>query len=213
LVLASQSPRRAQLLEQLGVSFTAVGPRNAQEAAAAEALELPRPGELPEPYARRVTLAKLHHARARCRQDPALAGAAILCADTTVALGRRILGKPADRHEARAMLQALAGRSHRVVTAMALHDGHRTRVAQCVSRVWVQALQGQELEGYLDTGEWQGKAGGYAIQGRFAAFVTRLEGSHSGVMGLPLHETWQLLGRRLRSRAGASGPPASVASC
>ncbi len=200
LVLASQSPRRAQLLQQLGVAFTAIGPRDAHEAAAAEALEAPRPGELPIAYAQRVTVAKLRHARQRCREDTTLAGAAILCADTTVALGRRILGKPAHADDARRMLQALSGRSHRVVTALALHDGRRLHQALSLTRVWVQALTPRQVSAYLATQEWQGKAGAYAIQGCFAAHVTRLDGSHSGVVGLPLHETHGLLARCHRLR-------------
>ncbi len=210
--LASQSPRRAQLLRQIGVDFHVLSPGDAE---AAEALEATRPGETAAAYVVRVTAAKLAAARLRAA-ELGLPPAPILCADTTVAVGRRILGKPADANEARAMLEALSGRSHRVLTAIAM--GHfqasrwhsssapsgrwRVHSALSTSRVWVARLDAAAIDAYIASGEPFGKAGGYAIQGRFAAWVTRLDGSYPGVMGLPLHETAQLLGRHGGMRHG-----------
>lgn len=187
--LASQSPRRAQLLDQLGVAHRPLLPDADEDA---EALEQERRGELPDAYVRRVTRAKLDAARARHRRR-ALEPAPILVADTTVAVGRRILGKPADADDARRMLALLSGRSHRVLTAVELHDGRRRREALSVSHVWFAALPGAAIEAYVAGGEPFGKAGAYAIQGRVAAWIERIDGSHSGIMGLPLHETAMLL--------------------
>lgn len=213
IYLASQSPRRAQLLQQIGVHFELLAPADAD---AAEALEATRPGEAAAAYVVRVTAAKLAAARLRVA-ELGLPPAPILCADTTVAVGRRILGKPADADEARAMLAALSGRSHRVLTAVALGSEQGARVAVrsksgarwrtygalSTSRVWVAPLARAEIDEYIASGEPFGKAGGYAIQGRFAAWVTRLDGSYPGVMGLPLHETAQLL----RRHGGVRGDP------
>jgi septum formation protein len=187
--LASQSPRRAQLLQQIGVAHRLLLPDPAEDA---EALEAERPGELPAAYVQRVTRAKLQAAvlRLRRRGDPP---APILCADTTVALGRRILGKPADAAQARAMLQALSGRTHRVLTAVAVHDGRRSRAALQVSHVRFASLPAAAIDAYVAGGEPFGKAGAYAIQGAIAAWVAHIDGSHSGVMGLPLCETALLL--------------------
>jgi septum formation protein len=187
--LASQSPRRAQLLQQIGVAHRLLLPDPAEDA---EALEAERPGELPAAYVQRVTRAKLQAAvlRLRRRGDPS---APILCADTTVALGRRILGKPADAAQARAMLQALSGRTHRVLTAVAVHDGRRSRAALQVSHVRFASLPAAAIDAYVAGGEPFGKAGAYAIQGAIAAWVAHIDGSHSGVMGLPLCETALLL--------------------
>ena len=187
--LASQSPRRAQLLQQIGVAHRLLLPDPAEDA---EALEAERPGELPAAYVQRVTRAKLQAAvlRLRRRGDPP---APILCADTTVALGQRILGKPADAAQARAMLQALSGRTHRVLTAVAVHDGRRSRAALQVSHVRFAPLPAAAIDAYVAGGEPFGKAGAYAIQGAIAAWVAHIDGSHSGIMGLPLFETALLL--------------------
>ena len=189
LYLASQSPRRAQLLQQIGVAHRLLLPDPDEDA---ESLETERPGELPAAYVQRVTRAKLQAAVARLRRrggEPA----PILCADTTVALGRRILGKPADAADARAMLQALSGRTHRVLTAVAVHDGRRARAALNVSHVRFAPLPTAAVEAYVAGGEPFGKAGAYAIQGAIAAWIEHIEGSHSGIMGLPLYETAAML--------------------
>jgi len=192
IYLASQSPRRRQLLEQLGVRLELLAPTPGAEADAAEALEAVLPGELPAAYVQRVTALKLQGARAR-RRARGLPEAPILCSDTTVAIGRRILGKPADADEARAMLSALSGRGHRVLTAVALGAGRRQWAALNVSRVWFAPLSAEVIDDYIASGEPFGKAGAYAIQGRIAAWISRIDGSHSGIMGLPLFETAQLL--------------------
>jgi septum formation protein len=189
LYLASQSPRRAQLLRQIGIFAELLLPDPGEDA---EALEATRPGELPAAYVQRVTRAKLQAAVERLRRRGG-APAPILCADTTVALGRRILGKPADAAEARAMLQALSGRTHRVLTAVAVHDGRRTRAALNVSHVRMARIPRAAIEAYVAGGEPYGKAGAYAIQGAIAAWIEHIDGSHSGIMGLPLHETALLL--------------------
>jgi septum formation protein len=191
IYLASQSPRRAQLLQQIGVAHRLLLPDPAEDA---EALEAVRPAELPAAYVQRVTRAKLRAAVARLRRRGE-AGAPILCADTTVALGRRILGKPADAADARAMLRALAGRTHRVLTAVAVHDGRRTLAALNVSHVRFGAMPASAIDAYVAGGEPFGKAGAYAIQGGIAAWIEHIDGSHSGIMGLPLYETALLLRR------------------
>jgi septum formation protein len=191
--LASASPRRAQLLDQLGVQYQ---PLLADEQEDAEALEAERSGELPNAYVQRVTLAKLQAARARLRRRR-LPEAPILTADTTVALGRRILGKPRDAEQAAEMLQALSGRTHRVLTAVAVSAGPVHHVAVNLSRVRFAPLSASSIQRYIDSGEPFGKAGAYAVQGRMAAYIEHISGSYSGVMGLPLHETAQLL---LRAR-------------
>ena len=196
IYLASQSPRRRQLLDQLGVRLELLVPAPGAEATAAEALEAVLPGELPAAYVQRVTALKLQAARARLRAR-GLPDAPILCSDTTVAIGRRILGKPDDADEARAMLGALSGRSHRVLTAVALGTARRKWVALNVSRVWFAPLSAQVIDDYIASGEPFGKAGAYAIQGRIAGWISRIDGSHSGIMGLPLFETAGLL-RALR---------------
>ncbi|MFM7506879.1 MAG: Maf family protein [Rubrivivax sp.] len=187
--LASQSPRRQQLLAQIGMPFELLLPDADEDA---EALEATRAGESAADYVQRVTRAKLGAARARLRRR-GLPPAPVLCADTTVALGRRILGKPADAAEARRMLHALAGRTHRVHTAVALHDGRRTHAALSTSHVRVAPLGAADIDAYVAGGEPFGKAGAYGIQGAFAAFVAHIAGSHSGIMGLPLFETATLL--------------------
>jgi septum formation protein len=189
IYLASQSPRRRQLLEQIGVRTEPLLPRADEDA---EALEAERAGELPAAYVERVTRAKLQAARARLRLSGA-PGAPILCADTTVALGRRILGKPRDADDAIATLTALSGRTHRVITAVAVASGRRERLAVSCSHVRVAALPAVAIAAYVAGGEPFGKAGAYAIQSGFAAWIERIEGSYSGIMGLPLFETAQLL--------------------
>jgi septum formation protein len=187
--LASQSPRRAQLLEQIGVRFRLLAGDDNEDV---ERLEEERSGELPGEYVRRVTLAKLRAARAR-RVRRRLPEAPILAADTTVALGRRILGKPADAAEAVSMLEALSGRSHRVLTAVAVASGPFNWMEVNVTQVRFAPLAGSTIRRYVDSGEPFGKAGAYAIQGALAGWIDELRGSHSGVMGLPLAETTRLL--------------------
>ncbi|WP_157264795.1 Maf family protein [Azohydromonas aeria] len=190
ILLASQSPRRAQLLEQIGVAFELLLPEEHEDA---EALELALPDERPEDYVKRVTRAKLDAARAR-RERQGLAGVPVLAADTTVALGRRILGKPANADEARTMLRGLCGQTHRVLTAVSVAcEGERVLHALSVSRVRLEGMRESDIDAYIDSGEPFGKAGAYGIQGRIAAFVAHVEGSYSGIMGLPLHETAMLL--------------------
>jgi len=191
LYLASQSPRRRQLLQQIGAAHELLLPGDDEDA---EALEAVRTGELPAAYVQRVTLAKLKAALQR-RERRGLPAAPILCADTTVALGRRILGKPADAAEARTMLTQLSGRTHRVLTAVAVHDGRRTQHALNVSRVRFAVLPPAVVDAYVASGEPMGKAGAYAIQSALAGWIAHIEGSHSGIMGLPLFETTQLLRR------------------
>ena len=180
LVLGSASPRRRDLLRQVGVEPGAVD--------AAEIDETPRRGELPAAYARRVAEEKL---RAVAARHP---GAFVLAADTVVAVGRRILPKPADAAEARACLERLSGRSHKVLGAVAVQapDG-RTARRLVATRVRFRRLHPDELAAYLDSREWEGKAGGYAIQGLAAAFVPEIQGSYANVVGLPLVETLALL--------------------
>ncbi len=189
--LASQSPRRRQLLAQIGVRHELLLPGDGEDA---EALEAVRAGEDPQAYAERVTRAKLAAARRRLLAR-ALPAAPILAADTTVAIGRRILGKPADADDARAMLAALAGRTHRVITAVAVWSGTRTLAATSVSRVRFAPLGRARIDAYVAGGEPFGKAGAYAIQSAAAAWISHIEGSHSGIMGLPLYETAELLER------------------
>jgi septum formation protein len=198
--LASQSPRRQQLLDQLGVAHRPLlpnvdgNPAHGDIHEDAEALEAERPGELPLDYVQRVTQAKLQAARARLKRR-GLPPAPILCADTTVALGRVILGKPRDDAEAVAMLTALSGRTHRVLTCVAVAAGPRAPVQMqtSLSHVRFAALSPATVARYVAGGEPRGKAGAYAIQGALAGCIAHIEGSHSGIMGLPLFETATLL--------------------
>lgn len=210
IYLASQSPRRSQLLTQIGLLHAlllpdAADPHPDDQPEALEALETVLPGEAPREYVQRVTRLKLQAAQARA-QRRGLPPAPILCADTTVALGTQILGKPTDAQDARQMLSALSGCSHEVLTAVAVawppawhtgqgRPGQGGAVVQAlsVSRVQFAALDAPTLERYIASGEWQGKAGGYGIQGLAAVMVAHIEGSYSGIMGLPLYETHQLL--------------------
>jgi septum formation protein len=189
--LASQSPRRVQLLDQLGVAHRPLLPGKDENA---EALERERSHELPMDYVQRVTLLKLQAAQRRLAKRR-LPEAPILVADTTVALGRRILGKPGSADEAADMLRALSGRSHRVLTAVAISAGTVRHLVVSVSRVRFAELSNRNIERYIATGEPKGKAGAYAVQGRMAAWIEHLEGSYTGVMGLPLRETTQLLAK------------------
>jgi septum formation protein len=187
--LASQSPRRGQLLDQLGVAHTPLLPSVEEDA---EALEAVLPGEAPAAYVARVTLLKLDAALRR-RRRRGLPPAPVLCADTTVALGRRILGKPADAGQAMAMLRSLSGHTHRVLTAVAVGNSQRQEQILCVSRVRFADIGDVELARYAASGEPLGKAGAYAVQGRAAGFISHISGSYSGIMGLPLFETARLL--------------------
>ena len=194
IYLASQSPRRSQLLEQLGVRHRLLLPLPEDHAFEedAEALEAALPGEAPLRYVQRVTALKLGAAVARLARR-GLPPAPVLCADTTVALGRRILGKPLDAQDAVQVLTALAGRTHRVLTAVAVQAGAPQQAALSVSHVTFAAMTPAQISAYAASGEPMGKAGAYAIQGLAAAHVQRISGSHSGIMGLPLYETALLL--------------------
>jgi septum formation protein len=190
LYLASQSPRRAQLLAQIGEPHALLLPEPGEDA---EALEAAHAGEPPLAYVQRVTDAKLAAALAR-HARLALPAGLVLAADTTVALGERILGKPQDVDEAQALLRALAGQAHQVHTAVAIAaPGGAVHRAVSTSTVWVSDIPDDALQAYVASGEPFGKAGAYGIQGRFAAWVSRIDGSHSGIMGLPLFETAHLL--------------------
>jgi septum formation protein len=199
IYLASQSPRRAQLLAQLGVrhELLLAGPDED-----AEALEAERDGEAAEAYVARVTRAKLDAALARLARR-GLPRAPVLAADTTVVLDGRILGKPADDADARATLARLAGRTHRVLTAVAVADpAGRIEARTSTTRVRFAAVDAEAIARYVAGGEPRGKAGAYAIQGAAGAWIEALKGSPSGVMGLPLHETALLL----RAAGVAAGP-------
>ncbi len=177
-ILGSGSPRRLELLAQIGVVPDAVSPPDIDED--------PRRAELPLPYACRL---------ARGKAQAVVAGPddIVLCADTTVALGRRIMGKPADAGQAAAFLTALGGRRHQVITAVAVRRGDHLWERHSVSAVKMKRLSDVELNAYLDSGEWQGKAGAYGIQGIAGAFIPWISGSFTGIVGLPLAETSALL--------------------
>ncbi|KAB0636824.1 septum formation inhibitor Maf [Burkholderia stagnalis] len=191
LYLASQSPRRQELLLQIGVRFELLLPRPDEDA---EALEAERPGETADDYVLRVTVAKAEAARARLAASGKPA-APLLVADTTVTIDGAILGKPADPADALAMLTRLAGREHEVLTAVAVIDAGGALLPPALSRSSVRfsAAPRDAFARYVETGEPFGKAGAYAIQGRAAEFVEQIAGSHSGIMGLPLFETAALL--------------------
>ncbi|RTL28108.1 MAG: septum formation inhibitor Maf [Burkholderiales bacterium] len=190
LYLASQSPRRQQLLDQLGVRHELLLPDPDEDA---ESLEAERAGESPEDYVQRVTLAKWQAAverlARRAQRERAWAEAPILCADTTVALGGDILGKPAGPADAARMLAKLSGQSHKVLTAVVVNGAMRLSVSHVRWRV----LDEDEIVRYVASGEPMGKAGAYAIQGRSGAWTQHVDGSYSGIMGLPLFETAELL--------------------
>ncbi|MBS0123088.1 Maf family protein [Thetidibacter halocola] len=178
LILGSGSPRRRELLAQLGVVADAVRPPEIDED--------PRPGELPRPYCVRLALEKAQAVQAETDDI-------VLSADTTVALGRRILGKPENAGEAAQFLTMLSGRRHKVITAIALRRGDKTWQRDVVTQVAMKALSNEELNAYLASGDWQGKAGGYGIQGLAGAFIPWINGSFTAVVGLPLAETANLL--------------------
>jgi septum formation protein len=177
LILGSASPRRLELLAQIGVVPVAVRPP--------EIDETPHKAELPRDYVRRIALEKV---RAVSATDEV-----VLCADTTVALGRRIMGKPADVAEAAAFLHLLSGRRHRVITAVAVKRGEKIWQADVMTAVMFKRLSNPEVNAYLASGDWQGKAGGYAIQGPAGGFIPWINGSFTGVVGLPLAQTAGLL--------------------
>ncbi len=189
IYLASQSPRRSQLLTQLGIAHELLLPGAEEDA---EALEAVVPHEAPKAYVQRVTQLKLKAALLRLEQR-GLPQAPVLCSDTTVALGRTIYGKPADAADAARMLRALSGQTHRVITAVAMGLGDRVLTACSESRVTFATLSDADISTYIASGEPMGKAGAYAVQGGAAAFISKMSGSYSGIMGLPLFETAQLL--------------------
>ena len=193
IYLASQSPRRSQLLEQLGVRHTLLVPNTDGDVAEdAEGLEVVFKNEAPAAYVARVTGLKLDAAVARHKRRK-LPAAPILCSDTTVAVGRNILGKPADAAEAASMLRALSGTTHRVLTAVAVQQGRKRVQSLSVSKVTFAVLTLAQIRAYVASGEPMGKAGAYAVQGRAAAFIEHISGSYSGIMGLPMFEAAQLL--------------------
>lgn len=189
IYLASQSPRRRELLTQIGVAHELLLPTPDEDA---ESLEVVLEGESPEAYVQRVTALKLVASRARLARAGGQ-NCPILCADTTVALGDAILGKPENAADAQRMLRALSGKTHRVFTAIAIGLGDKTAQACCESRVTFADMSDAEIANYVASGEPMGKAGAYGVQGRAAAFIARIEGSYSGIMGLPLFETAQAL--------------------
>lgn len=178
LILGSGSPRRLELLAQLGLVPDAVRPPDIDED--------PVKAELPRPYCARI-------AREKVAAVEAGPGDVVLCADTTVALGRRILGKPTDAEEARGFLRALSGRRHRVITAVAVRKGDRVWEKDVVSTVRMKSLSQAEIAAYIATDDWRGKAGGYGIQGPAGALIPWISGSFTGIVGLPLAETAGLL--------------------
>lgn len=178
LVLGSGSPRRLELLAQIGLTPDDVRPPDIDET--------PLRNELPRPYCARMAREKALAVRASDHEI-------VLCADTTVALGRRILGKPEDAGEAAQFLRLMSGRRHRVITAIAVRCGDRLWERDVVSQVKMKVLSDAEIAGYLATNDWQGKAGGYGIQGPAGAFVPWISGSFTGIVGLPLAETAKLL--------------------
>jgi len=187
--LASQSPRRRQLLEQLGVAHELLLPDPHEDS---EGLEAVLPGEAPARYVQRVTALKLDAAMARLKRR-GLPAAPVLCSDTTVARGRTIYGKPADEADAARMLRELSGTTHRVLTVVAVQSGRTRRAVLSESRVTFGRWTPAQISSYVGSGEPMGKAGAYAIQGRAGAFVSHISGSYSGIMGLPLFETASLL--------------------
>lgn len=193
LFLASASPRRRELLAQAGVVFDVIGGIAVDET--------PQPGEPADALVRRLALGKARAglaALAARRVEPA--AARVLGADTEVVLDGRVFGKPVDEADCVAMLAALSGRTHDVLSAVALVGGGRERVVLSASRVTFRTVDALEARAYWATGEPGDKAGGYAIQGRAAAFVSRLEGSYSGVVGLPMFETLELLRSEERTK-------------
>lgn len=178
LILGSGSPRRLELLAQIGVV--------PDDVRAPDIDETPGKAELPRPYCARM-------AREKAAAVPCGADDIVLCADTTVALGRRILGKPGDAAEAEAFLRMMSGRRHKVITAVAVKRGERLWQRDVQSTVRMKSLSDAEIASYLASGDWQGKAGGYGIQGPAGALIPWISGSFTGIVGLPLAETANLL--------------------
>ena len=178
MILGSGSPRRAELLATLGLLADEVRPPHIDES--------PKKGEVPLAYCRRIAAEKA----AAMQVGP---HEVVLCADTTVALGRRILGKPADAGEAAAYLHALSGRRHKVITSVVVRNAARTWARDVVTAVKMKRLSNSDVNAYLATGDWHGKAGAYAIQGPAGAFIPWIQGSYTAVMGLPVAETAALL--------------------
>ena len=187
--LASQSPRRKQLLEQIGVRYELLLATPDEDV---ESLERVIPGEAPLTYVKRVTQLKLEAAVKRM-QARHLKPAPVLCADTTVALGRFILGKPENAQDAVRILKTLSGQTHRVLTAVAVASGRRRSLSVSVSKVTFAPMKLSDIKAYVATGEPFGKAGAYGIQGMIAAYISDIQGSYTGIMGLPLYETADLL--------------------
>lgn len=186
LVLASASSRRLALLEQVGIEPDALRPASIDET--------PKRGEPPRTYAARLARQKAAIAKERLDREPELAGSFVLAADTAVAVNRKIIGKPGYLNDAAAALQTLSGRSHRVYTSICLvTDKGSVKVRTVETRVRFKRLSAEEMDSYLASGEWRGKAGGYAIQGIAGAFVQKIVGSYTNVVGLPLNEVVQLL--------------------
>jgi septum formation protein len=187
LVLASGSPRRLALLNQAGIEPDTLLP--------AAVDEIPKKGELPRAYATRLARAKAEAALVTVRREEDLQGAFVVAADTVVAVGRRILPKAELLDEAAQCLRLLSGRNHRVYTGVCMvtpKQAFRQRLVE--SRVRFKRLSKEDLEAYLASGEWRGKAGGYAVQGLAGTFVVKVVGSYSNIVGLPLYETLSLLG-------------------
>ena len=185
LVLGSGSPRRLELLAQIGIV--------PDEVRAADIDETPAQGELPRPYCKRM-------AREKAEAFTVAEDEVLLTADTTVAVGRRILGKPENDIECRRFLRLMSGRRHKVITAIAVRTAERIWQKDVVTTLRMRRLSDTEIDAYLETGDWRGKAGGYGIQGPAAAFIPWLQGSYSAVVGLPLVET-----RAVLRAAGYSG--------
>jgi septum formation protein len=194
IYLASRSPRRRELLGHIGVKFHLLLFRN-RPGAAPDVDEVPLPGENPRDYVMRVARDKAAAGWKRMLERN-LPHAPVLAADTTVALEGRIFNKPVDRAEAQMMLAALSGKRHEVLTAVALQFDAEVETALSVSDVQFRELSTEEIDAYVATGECDDKAGAYAIQGRAALFVAEIRGSQSGIVGLPLYETAQLLQKR-----------------
>jgi len=187
--LASQSPRRQALLDQIGVAYKVLLPT---DAVVAEALEAVLPQESALRYVKRVTRLKVLAALEQIQQQ-SLEAAPVLCADTTVVVDRHILGKPANEIEATQMLSLLSGKTHQVLTAVAIGHNQDIHLALSRSRVKFASMTAADIQDYVASQEPMGKAGAYAIQGRVSAFISHVSGSYSGIMGLPLYETTQLL--------------------
>lgn len=200
--LASQSPRRRELLRQIGVGFEMLVLRNHRDRGP-DVDEAPLAGERPDDYVRRVCLLKAQAGWKRLAERR-LPSMPVLSADTTVCLGDVIYGKPADADDARRMLSTLSGTEHRVLTAVAIQSGTRAELAVSESLVRFRELSVQDIDAYVATGEAFDKAGAYGIQGHAATFIPEIRGSYTGIMGLPLYETAMLLERILRQGCGVN---------